>query len=238
MEAQLTIAPFCRHLVLVDRDEHRLGETVKTLGLEPARVTTHVIDVRDDDAVEKLVLEIPAKHGSLDYALNCAGVPGGPGYLHEVDMKDIDEVLDINLRAQIVFGRAEVKAILASKHEPGVEQKGAIVNWASILGYITNSGQFAHYIMSKHAIIGLTKSMASSYGRLGIRTNAVAPGFIETEMMDLVPEDIKKYLLGRTPMGRTGTPEEVANLVLYLCSPAASFMNGSIVSVDGGFLTV
>jgi len=234
----------CKHLVLVDRDSAHLSDTVKALGLDQKRVTTHGVDIRDDEGVERLVEEIPAQFGSLDYALNCAGIAGGPGHLHEVDMKGIDEVLNINLRAQIVISRAVVKVMLAKKASSSDSnsndrvQRGAIVNWSSILGHTSASGQFTAYIVSKHAMIGLTRSMASAYGKDGVRVNAVAPGYIDTAMMAPAPDDIKAHFIGRTPMDRPGKPEEVANLVLFLCSDAASYVNGAIVSVDGGYLAV
>jgi len=226
----------CRHIVLVDRDSSGLEATVKEMAVDSSRLTIHVLDIQDDTAVEKLVLEIPEKHGALDYALNCAGITGGPGKIHETEMKEIDMILKINLRAQVLFCRAEVKAMLASKRSADEKERGTIVNWASIMSNVAIFGDNAAYIIAKHAIVGLTKSMASAYGVNGIRTNAVAPGFIETAMTKDTTEKGKAYLMGRTPIGRPGQSEEVAAAVVFLCSPASSFMNGAIVPIDGGFL--
>jgi len=151
-------------------------------------------------------------------------------------MKEIDNILNINLRAQIIFSRAEVQAMLSNPSTEHSKQRGVIINWASVLAYITVKGQNAAYIMAKHAIVGLTRSMASAYGKDGIRVNAVAPGYIETGMTKDHPDSTKQYFNGRTPLGRPGESEEVAKVVLFLCSEGASYVNGSIVPVDGGML--
>jgi len=227
----------CRHLVLVDRDSTGLENTIKLLNTDSARVTTHTLDVLDSEAVEKLVAGIPAKHGRLDYALNCAGVLGGPGRLHEVDMKEIDTILNINLRAQIVFSRAELKAMLLNPLSDS-GRRGVIVNWSSVAGFVAPSAENGAYVVSKHAIAGLTKSLASAYGKEGIRVNAVAPGYIETGMTKDIDEAAKQYFNGRIPMGRSAQAEEVAKVVTFLCSEGASYMNGAIVPIDGGALCV
>jgi len=226
----------CRHLILIDRDAEGLEHTVKLLNINSSRVTTHTLDILNDKAVEKLIADIPEKYGGLDYALNCAAIAGGPGKIHEVDMKDIDNVLSINLRAQIIFSRAEVQAMLSKPPVEPSKQRGVIINWASIMSHITMAGEITAYVVAKHAIVGLTKSMASAYGKDGIRVNAVAPGYIETGMTKGIDQDIKQYFCERTPLGRTGQPEEVAKVVLFLCSEGASYVNGSIVPVDGGLL--
>jgi len=225
----------CRHLVLVDRDQERLEKTVKSFSSDmdsvASKITMCTIDISNDEAVESLVESIPKKHGSLDYALNCAAIAGAVGKFHEISMENFDNTLGINLRAQIVLCRAEVKAMLASG------SGGAIVNWSSIMGHITLRADLTPYIIAKHGIIGLTKSLASAYGSQGIRTNAVAPGLIDTPMsVGAIDEAGRAYLNDRTPLGRSGKPEEVAAAVLFLCSPAASYINGAELNIDGGFL--
>jgi len=165
--------------------------------------------------------------------LNCAAILGESECLHEADMKQIDLVLNVNLRAQIVFCRAEVKAMLSNVD---ARVKGVIVNCVSVLAFITAMGTSASYITAKHAMVGLTKSMASAYGDRGIRTNAVAPGFIDTPMNKDFDDQAIAYFVGRTPIGRIAQPEEIASVIAFLCSPAASYMNGAILPVDGGVL--
>jgi len=125
---------------------------------------------------------------------------------------------------------------MLSKPAPQSGDRGVIVNWASIMSTIAVTGEMVDYVASKHAIAGLTKSMASAYGRDGIRVNAVAPGYIETGMTKDNPDALKQYFMGRTPMNRAAHPDEVAQVVLFLCSDGASYMNGAIVPVDGGLL--
>jgi len=108
------------------------------------------------------------------------------------------------------------------------KSRGVIINWASIMSHITLTGWNTAYVVAKHGIVGLTKSMASAYGKDGIRVNAVAPGYIETGMSKGVPRELTEYFHERTPMGRTGQPEEVAKVVLFLCSEGASYVNGGI----------
>jgi len=125
--------------------------------------------------------------------------------------------------------------MLASKPED-VIPKGVIINCASIGSFIVLGGDNFAYTTAKHAICGLTKSMASAYGIKGIRTNVVAPGYIVTGMSKDFDEQGRDYLISRTPLGRAGQPEEVAAVIASLCSPASSFVNGAIVAIDGGFL--
>jgi len=223
----------CRHLILIGRNPEGLENTVKLLNIDSSRITTHALDILNDEAVEKLIADIPEKYGSLDYALNFAGITGGPTKIHQVPMKEIDNILNVNLRAQIVISRAQVNAMLSN---PYSKQRGVIVNCASVMAYIALYGENPAYVIAKHALVGLTKSMASAYGKDGIRVNAIAAGYVETGMTRDHDQRIKDYFNWRTPMGRAGEPEEIAKVALFLCSEGASYVNGSIVQVDGGFL--
>ena len=138
----------------------------------------------------------------------------------------LEESLAINLKSVFYLSAAAGKVMLAQKG-------GAIVNLSSVVAVTGNAGQSA-YVAAKAGVIGLTKSLAQEFSSRGIRINAIAPGFIETEMTQALPDAVKDQYLGRVPLGRFGSPEEVARVALFLASDAASYMTGQVINVDGG----
>ncbi|KZT33766.1 NAD(P)-binding protein [Sistotremastrum suecicum HHB10207 ss-3] len=239
------------HTILVDRDEAGLEATIEEVQMDPKLYTKSVLDVLDDQAVEQLVEDIPKQHGRLDFAINCAGINGKDCLFHDEPMDEIDKLLNINVRANIVLNRAEVKAMLLPKPDLpfnpplGISAlelerrtklaqsfKGAIVNVASECGYRSIAGIPGSYTISKHAMVGLTRVMGVKYGPLGIRTNGVAPGLIHTPMTNSTPNRDGVFL--SIPQRRIGYPHEIADLALYLCSPESSYVNGETVLIDGG----
>jgi NAD(P)-dependent dehydrogenase (short-subunit alcohol dehydrogenase family) len=191
-------------------------------------------DVASDADVRTLVETCLADYGRLDYAFNNAGIEGRIRPLVEYDEADWDAVLDTNLKGVWLCLKHEI-AHMASNGG------GAIVNTASIGGHIGFPGM-AHYVAAKHGVIGLTKTAAIEYAGAGVRVNAVSPGLIETPMADRFtggPDTAtEKFVLSLTPRRRRGEPEEVAEAVLWLCSDAASYVTGTTLAVDGGFLTI
>lgn len=205
-----------------------LVDEIKSAGGEALFVQT---DVAQEDQVKRLVDEAVAHYGGLDVAFNNAGVEQGAP-LTEFDADEYRRVFDINVLGVFLSLKYEIPAMLAAG-------KGAIVNTSSILGRIGMPGS-GIYIASKHAVEGITKAAAMEYAEAGIRVNAVAPGAIETAMIDRFagPEgDENREQLARLhPMGRLGLDKEIAAAVLYLCSDEASFTTGVSLAVDGGFL--
>jgi NAD(P)-dependent dehydrogenase (short-subunit alcohol dehydrogenase family) len=203
-------------------------ELVRAAGGDGLFVKT---DVAIAAEVQALVRKTVEKFGRLDIAFNNAGIEGNLLPIVEQPEEDWDRTIDINLKGTWLCLKYEIQQML--KQGGG----GAIVNMASVAGLIGSAG-FATYCASKHGVMGLTKSAALETARNGIRINVVCPAVIETPMGERIfggPE-IRPYAVGLHPMGRFGTPMEVAEAVVWMCSDRASFMTGQSLVLDGGFL--
>jgi 3-oxoacyl-[acyl-carrier protein] reductase len=182
-------------------------------------------DVAQWEEVEALVQQVVDQFGRLDFMINNAGVTRD-GLLLRMDEESWNVVLDTNLKGAFHGTKAALR--------PMVKQRsGRVVNVTSILGFAGNAGQ-ANYCAAKAGIIGLTRATAREVASRGVTVNAVAPGYIATRMTEGLPEQVTAELLKRIPLGRQGTPEEVAASILFLCSDAASYITGQVLVLDGG----
>ena len=184
-------------------------------------------DVSDGVAVEAMVKQVKEAFGHIDIMVNNAGI-ARDGLLLRMKEEDWDSVMDTNLKGVFHCTKAVARIMMKQK-------KGSIVNISSVVGLIGNAGQ-ANYAAAKAGIIGFTKSIAKELASRGIRVNAIAPGFIGTEMTDSLPEEIKKSMLAGIPLGRMAQPEEVAAGVLFLASDNAGYITGQTLHTDGGMV--
>lgn len=173
----------------------------------------------------KLVEEVIARMGRLDVLVNNAGITRDTLAIRMKD-EDWDAVLQTNLTSAFTASRAAIKHMMRAR-------AGRIVNVASVVGLTGNPGQ-ANYVASKAGLIGLTRALAKEYGGRGITVNAVAPGFIASDMTAELPEDTRTAYLANIPLGRFGQPEEVAAVVAFLASDAAAYVTGQTIGIDGG----
>ncbi len=185
------------------------------------------VDVADSTAVSKAGEEILAQAVRVDILVNNAGVTRD-GLLMRMKDDDWDTVLNTNLRGAFLFTRAFNRALFK-------QRSGTIINVASVIGLIGNAGQ-ANYAASKAALIGFTKSIAREFAPRGITANALAPGFVETDMTSSLNEQIRGDILKQIPLAKFGQPEDIANAALFLASPAARYITGQVLTVDGGMV--
>ena len=182
-------------------------------------------DVSNPDEAKELVERVESELGDIDALVNNAGVTRDTLIARMTD-EDWDTVIDTNLRGTFNTARAVSRKMLRRR-------AGSIVNLSSVVGLHGNSGQ-ANYAASKAGIIGLTKALARELGSRGVRVNAIAPGYIATELTDVLNEEQRGLILQNTPLGRLGEPEDVAGAVRFLCSDEAAFITGEVLLVDGG----
>ena len=182
-------------------------------------------DLSSKDGAKAVATEATEKLGGLEVLINNAGITKD-GLVVRMKDEDWDAVLETNLAAPFALIRTALRGMMAAKW-------GRIVNVSSVVGLMGNPGQ-ANYIASKAGLIGLTKAIAKEYGGKGITCNAVAPGFISSDMTDKLPENVRESYLSSIPAGRFGNPEDVAAVVAFLTSDAAGYVNGQTLAVDGG----
>ena len=224
-EIALTLAREGAQVALFDINAQQLEPTAQELRALGRRAEGIVVDVTDGKQVEDGVAKVLDKLGRIDILVNNAGITKD-GLLIRMDDAQWDRVVNINLRGTFLCTRAVAKHLLK-------QRRGRIVSIASIVGVIGNPGQ-ANYAASKAGIIGFTKAVAKELASRGITCNAIAPGFINTEMTQALPEQAKQRLMEAIPMGTLGEPKDVAEAALFLVSDAARYITGQVLVVDGG----
>ena len=209
-------------------------ETVKALEALGVKALGIGVNVAVTAEVDACVKEVIAKLGRVDIMVNNAGITKD-GLLMRMSDEDWDAVLNVNLKGTFLFTRAVARPMMKNRGEDGAPCGGAIINIASVVGIMGNAGQ-ANYTASKGGVIALTKTTAKELGSRNIRCNAVAPGFIQSKMTDVLPEDVKKSYMDMIPLKRFGTAEDIAKAVAWLAGDDAAYVTGQIISVNGGML--
>lgn len=221
---------FAKHgaqVAIVDFDEHAGEARAKELKLSGLDVEFFKVDVSDVESVKGMTDSVLARFGRVDILINNAGITKD-AMLLKMDVANFKQVLDVNLTGVFNCTQAFLPTMLA-------QNKGKIINTSSIAGTGGNVGQ-TNYAASKAGIIGMTKTWAKEFGRKGITVNAVAPGFIETEMISTIPEKVITGIKMMTASTRFGRPEDIANAYLFLASDESDFINGTVLEVDGGMM--
>ncbi len=210
-------------VAIVGRDAGKAGAVAAELG---ERAFGVACDVSDGKQIESAIAAAEQALGPVDVLVNNAGITRD-NLLLRMTEAEWDEVLAANLKGAFLTTKAVLKGMMKRR-------SGRIINVTSIVGLTGNKGQ-ANYAASKAGLIGFTKSVAKEYGSRGILVNAIAPGFIETDMTSGLPEEARKAMLAGITLGRLGQPEDVAGAVLFLASDLAGYITGQVLVVDGGF---
>jgi|AntAceMinimDraft_1070359.scaffolds.fasta_scaffold13814_2 3-oxoacyl-[acyl-carrier protein] reductase len=215
-------------VIIVDINPDALSKTKLALDKLGYEIETYTLDVSNSEAVEACFSSIKERFKSIDVLVNNAGILKDRSLL-KMSYDEWDAVINVNLKG--VFNCGKVAAAIM------VEQgSGVILNASSVVGLYGNYGQ-SNYVATKSGVIGMTKVWARELGSKGIRVNAVAPGFISTDILKDMPDDILQKLAAKAPLKRLGTPEDVANAYVFLASDQATFITGTTLSVDGGVIT-
>lgn len=211
------------NVVLVDWNQD-VSDIAKNLGKNCIGIRC---DVSCDTNVQETISKIMENFGHIDYLVANAGIGGGPNKAHEVSIDEWNKVIGVNQTGIFLMNKYVISEMLKTG-------KGAIVNTSSMYGLVGTTTSFA-YSASKGAINQMTRSLALTYARNNIRVNAVAPGYVDTPILALVPDEAKNAMANQLPIGRLGKDVEIASLICYLLSDEATFITGAIVPIDGGF---
>ena len=207
-------------VIIADFDENSGKETADSVGGYFVNV-----DISDEESVTSLFEYVKTKFSQLDILVNNAGVLKD-NTLRKLESDQFDEIIHVNLRGTYLCGKAAADIMVE-------QNSGVILNAASVVAHNGNFGQ-TNYVASKTGVIGMTKVWARELGKDGIRVNAIAPGFIKTDMTSKMPEKIIQMMGEKVPLKRWGTPEDVANVYTFLASDEASYITGTVLNVDGG----
>jgi 3-oxoacyl-[acyl-carrier protein] reductase len=202
----------------------KVAEELRTFGVKAIAIKT---DVSKSEEVEQLFKKTVEEFGSIDFLINNAGITRD-NLSVRMSEKDWDMVININLKGTFLCSQFAAKEMIKKRF-------GRIVNMASVSGILGTAGQ-ANYASSKAGVIALTKSFARELGKRNITVNAIAPGFILTEMTETLPDKVKEEYVANIALKRAGTPEDIADVVNFLISPSASYITGTVINVSGGLL--
>ena len=219
------------HIALIDIDEQGILSTSEIVDNLKTGFSTHCVDVSKEDSVAATLDEIVDEHGRLDIAFINAGINHPSSKFHELEIRDWTEMIQTNLTSVFICMKHEIIHMLKS------DTGGVIVNTSSGAGIVPAPGQ-AHYTAAKHGVVGLTKSVAAEYGKLGIRCNAILPGLVDTPMIrdanGELTDRAKRTLERISPTGELIKPEQIAETVIWLSSAGSAKVNGQSVVIDGG----
>ena len=213
--------------IIIDLNQEAVDAAVQQIDDMGNRAIGFTADVTNSDEIASIFKEIHKKFGKIDILINNAGITKD-GLLMKMKESDWDAVMNVNLKGTFICTQKVCRYMLKSR-------SGVIINIASVVGIMGNAGQ-ANYAASKGGIIALTKSSAREFASRNIRVNAIAPGFIQTEMTDKLPQEVIDNYSSAIPLSRMGTAKDVANLCIFLASQEAGYITGQTIQVDGGLI--
>jgi 3-oxoacyl-[acyl-carrier protein] reductase len=212
-------------VVVADLNAQRVEAAVASLRAAGGRALGCLVDVTDRTTIDAMVAQVRAEWGRIDVLINNAGITKD-ARLAKMSSAQFDSVIAVNLKGVFECTQAVAETMVA-------QGSGSIVNASSVVGLYGNFGQ-TNYAATKAGVIGLTKTWARELGPKGVRVNAVCPGFVKTAILETIPDEVMQKMVAKVPLGRLGTPEEIAAVYAFLASDDASYLNGAVIEVSGG----
>ena len=213
------------HVACISRNKKAIESIVEEITINGGQASSFPCDISDSDTLSEIITEIIKENSRIDILVNNAGITKD-SLLMRMSIEQWDDVINTNLKVAFHCTTAVVRYMMKNKF-------GRIINITSIVGLTGNAGQ-ANYAASKAGLIGMTKSIAKEVASRGITANCIAPGWIETSMTDKLSGEVKNEFLSHIPVGRIGSPDDIANAVIFLASDEAGYITGQTITVDGG----